>query len=275
MAMSGDAEHREAPDSVSVFHIELRQFPHNLCHFNMTAEQLDAAVVGPWARDQWIEMGDRKWSPHQAKLTVLESPYIPVEELSMGRGWRTAQREGQDVTERVLAAARERTAGDQASPPVRGGAPFGLGNRIPGRAPVDRSGGGTVRGPDVHEGDPEAHGGDPEEVHGEDLDAPGVDLLADSLGLELLGGLGAEGAPLRSAWVLAGARHPDRAASDCLALAERAVASLLRSGLVVLMAPLGEDEAQCRLGEAEARAALLAVGSWSGDSPGGVMLRRA
>ncbi len=261
--MSSDAARAEAPDSVTVYHIELRQFPHNLCHFNMTAEQLNAAVVGPWAREEWIELGDRKWSPHQAKLTVLESPYIPVEELSMGRGWRTAQREGRDVTEGVLAVARERMAGAQASLLGTSRAHSGQEDRVSACARADR-----IEGIGAHGGGIEAHGGDP--------DVPGADLLADSLGLELLGGLdAAEGASLHSAWALASARYPDHPASDCLALAERAVASLLRSGLVALVAPHGEGGAQHRLDEAEARAALLAVESWNGDSPDGLMLRRA
>jgi hypothetical protein len=268
VAVSGDPTPRGASDpgsgaapgdSGSVYHIELRQFPHNLCHFNMASEELDAAVVEPWARDQWIELGERKWSPHQAKLTVLESPPIPVEELSMGRGWRTAQREGRDVTGRVLAAARERMAGG-AQPPLGAGQVSGgqvaAGHVSAGQTAVAQ--GGEARVPVGHVG----------------AETPGPDLLADSLGLELLGALGVDGAPPHSAWALAATRHPDYAASDCLALAERAVASLLRSGLVVVIASQGEGGAR-RLGEAEARAALLSVESWSGDSAGGVLLRRA
>jgi hypothetical protein len=75
-----------------------------MCRFNLTAAELQA-VVEPWAREQWVELGERKWSPHQATLTILEGPEIPVQQLSMGRGWRTAQRRGDDVTARVLAAA--------------------------------------------------------------------------------------------------------------------------------------------------------------------------
>lgn len=87
-----------------MFHVELRQFPHNVCRFNMTDAEL-ATLVEPWAREQWVELGERKWSPHQARLTVLEGPQLPVEQLSMGRGWRNAQRQSEDVTERVLARA--------------------------------------------------------------------------------------------------------------------------------------------------------------------------
>lgn len=85
-----------------MFHIELRQFPHNVCRFNMTEAEL-MTLVEPWSREQWVELGERKWSPHQARLTVLEGPHLPIERLSMGRGWRNAQRQSEDVTERVLA----------------------------------------------------------------------------------------------------------------------------------------------------------------------------
>jgi hypothetical protein len=105
-------------------HIELRQFPHNVCRFNLSAEELNA-VVEPWARGEWVEMGERKWSPHQARLTVLEGARIPMEQLSMGRGWRAAQRQSEDVTERVLEAVRAadsvaaRVGAQAASPDVR------------------------------------------------------------------------------------------------------------------------------------------------------------
>jgi hypothetical protein len=88
-----------------MYHVELRQFPHNHSRFNLTEPELRALTL-PWAREQVVEVGERKWSPQQAKLTILEGPQIPVEQLSMGRGWRTAQREGEDVTERLLDEAR-------------------------------------------------------------------------------------------------------------------------------------------------------------------------
>jgi hypothetical protein len=90
-----------------MYHIQLRQFPNNMCHFNMTERELLDAVVEGWARGQWIEVGERKWNPHQAKLTVLKGPEIPVEQLSVGRGWPKAQHEGEDVTERMVAQAKQ------------------------------------------------------------------------------------------------------------------------------------------------------------------------
>jgi len=89
-----------------MYHLELRQFPHNFNRFNLTDPQL-RAVVEPWAREQVVELGERKWSPHQARLTILEGPELPIEQLSMGRGWRAAERQSEDVTERVLAGAKE------------------------------------------------------------------------------------------------------------------------------------------------------------------------
>jgi hypothetical protein len=84
-------------------------------------------VLEPWAAERIVEFGERKWSPHQAKLTIIEGPHLETEQLSMGRGWRTAQREGRDVTERLLEQANEALAGASAhaaaqSPPS-GGAP--------------------------------------------------------------------------------------------------------------------------------------------------------
>jgi hypothetical protein len=90
-----------------MFHVELRQFPHNACAFNLTEAEL-SQILEPWSRDQWIELGERKWSPHQARLTVLEGPHLPVEDLAMGRGWRNAQHHSEDVTERVIARAQGR-----------------------------------------------------------------------------------------------------------------------------------------------------------------------
>jgi hypothetical protein len=99
-----------------MFHIELRQFPHNMCHFNMTERELMDTIVDGWAREQWIEMGERKWNPHQSKLIVIEGPEIPVQQLSMGRGWPRAQRDGEDVTERMIAKAKQAIAAESAPP---------------------------------------------------------------------------------------------------------------------------------------------------------------
>jgi hypothetical protein len=238
MAMSDDAAKHHGGAGVSpAFHIELRQFPHNLCRFNLSEHELRSTIVEPWAREEWIEQGERKWSPHQAKLTVLEGPSLPIEALSMGRGWRAAQRQSQDVTERMLALVKEDMA--EAKERVDEGA-RPQGNAAYRHGDADRQ-----------------------------LDTASIQdeaLLADSLGLELLAQLGSDSAPLRRAWELALTRHPERTAGQCLALAERAVLSLLGSRLIVLSSTDGAGGTRHLEAEAEIQAWLRSVEGWTGDN---------
>ncbi len=92
-------------DPAHVYHVELRHFPRNLCHFNMGATELQSAILEPWAADRMFDLGDLRWDPRQARLTILEGPRIPPDQLTMGRGWSTAKRQGTDVTARLLAEA--------------------------------------------------------------------------------------------------------------------------------------------------------------------------
>jgi hypothetical protein len=186
-----------------MFHVELRQFPGNFCRFNLTEGQLRTNILHPWARGEWIEMGERKWNPEQAKLTVLEGPEIPLNQLTMGRGWRTAQRQGHDVTERVLA--------------------------------------------EVHDA----------QVAAAPSNEPDLELQFDSLALEILADLGGEPAPLHRTWELAAGRSPDSLPSRSLALAEGAVLSLLRSGLIVLLVQEGEPAGRREIEQTAACEVLL------------------
>jgi hypothetical protein len=102
-----------------MYHVELRHFPHNMARFNLTDAEL-GAIVEPWVRDQMVEFGERKWSPQQAKITIFEGPRMPLDQLTMGRGWRAAERESENVTDAVLAAARDALA---AAAPARTPAP--------------------------------------------------------------------------------------------------------------------------------------------------------
>ncbi|MCW3020650.1 MAG: hypothetical protein JWN10_2958 [Solirubrobacterales bacterium] len=102
-----------------MYHVELRQFPHNMCRFNLTDAEL-GAIVEPWVREQMVEFGERKWSPQQAKITIFDGPRLPLEQLTMGRGWRAAERQSENVTDATLAAARNGLAAP-ARPPVPSG----------------------------------------------------------------------------------------------------------------------------------------------------------
>ena len=88
-----------------MFHVELRQFPHQARAFNLTREELSARIVGPWVSGRSIELDERRWSPERARLTIYEGPQLPRDQLWMGRGWGNVTRAGEDVTARVLAEA--------------------------------------------------------------------------------------------------------------------------------------------------------------------------
>ena len=261
-----------AESAERVYHVELRQFPHNMCRFNVSAQELRAAVLEPWLRDRWVEFGERKWTPHQATLTVLEGPRIPVGQLTMGRGWRTAQRKGREVTEELLAALTQEleaaAAGRAAARQEAAARLEAAGSGAPREVPAGGSP-GTGDGPL-----PLATGAGA--VERATLDRRAEDLAADSLGLELLARIGVDRAPLSQAWELAAERHPGSPPSATLALAERAVESLLRARLIVLLA--AEDQAGDARpeGEAEAEGTLGLIASWAGaGAAGGVWIRRA
>jgi hypothetical protein len=93
-----------------VFHVELRQFPHQARAFNLTWEELDARILRPWVADEAVSLDDRRWPPDRARLTVYEGPRLEPDMLGMGRGWGNVTREGKDVTERVLEGARAAAA---------------------------------------------------------------------------------------------------------------------------------------------------------------------
>ncbi len=207
-----------------------------MCRFNLDEQQL-REIVGPWTREPSVEIEDQKWIPRKAKITVLEGPHIPPDQLTMGRGWRTAERESKNVTDRVLAAVRQEQAASAASD----------------AAPADSTSPDSIRP-------------DPSQQL-----QPDPTLVADSLGLELLAQLASGPVPLSTAWRVAGERDGERSPSEALALAERAVRSLLQARLIVLTpAPPQDTAGQARLnsevpelGDARVAQALSALDSWA------------
>jgi hypothetical protein len=183
-----------------MYHVELRHFPHSAWRFNLDDPQL-RAIVEPWIREQAVDFGERKWSPHLAKLTILEGPKLEVAQLSMGRGWRAAQRQGEDVTERVLAAARHAL---QAAPPPA---------VAPAAAPASTAPAATAGGAPMSAGAASAAAGE------------SAGALSDpvTLGVQLAALLGPDPMGLLDAWRAAAAGSPGLPPSDSLALAERAL----------------------------------------------------
>jgi hypothetical protein len=190
-----------------MYHVELRHFPHSAWRFNLSDEDL-RAVVEPWIREQAVDFGERKWSPHLARLTILEGPKLEVQQISMGRGWRTAQRQSEDVTERVLSAAR------QALQQVTGG-----GGVVAARVPAPGV-------PPATEGAGEATGGGaPTSAIVDPTVAGGTGPMSEpvALGVQLAALLGPDPMGLLDAWRQAAAASPGLPPSDSLALAERAL----------------------------------------------------
>jgi hypothetical protein len=93
-----------------MFHVELRQFPHQTRAFNLTREELDARILRPWVSGATIELDERRWSPERARLTIYEGPRLEPDQLGMGRGWGNVTRDGEDVTERMLAEVGQGSA---------------------------------------------------------------------------------------------------------------------------------------------------------------------
>jgi hypothetical protein len=98
------------------YHLELRQFPRNFNHFNLTGQEI-GSVAMTWVQERILDLGEQRWSPAEAKMTIIEGPEIPLERLSVGRGWPTARREGVEVTDRILAEARQALT-EMAQPPA-------------------------------------------------------------------------------------------------------------------------------------------------------------
>jgi hypothetical protein len=235
-----------------VYHFELRKFPHTVSRFNQS-EQHVQALAARWVTEEWIEVAERKWNVNEAKLTVLEGPELSLQEMAMNRGWRNAMRRSEDVTGRVLGAAR---AGGEGALGTQGNAGSASGDHpttrgVPGAGLAPTAGGApTTRTlPAASETRAPAQLG----------------LLADSLGLEVLGALDAGPAPLVRVWHLAQTRLDGRSPSESLALADLAVRSLLGRGLVVL------QRGNAGLPEA----ALDDVQSWTRDDSEAVAIARS
>jgi hypothetical protein len=90
-----------------MFHLELRHFPHIARALNLTREDLDARILGPWIAGESIELDDRRWSSERARLTVYEGPELTLDQMGLGRSWGNVTRAGTDVTERALAEAEQ------------------------------------------------------------------------------------------------------------------------------------------------------------------------
>jgi hypothetical protein len=87
----------------TVYHLELRQFPHAARAFNLDRATLDTRFLKPFVAGDPIEYDDRLWPPEKTRVTVLEGPALGQADMGLGRGWAWATKQGEDVTKQVLA----------------------------------------------------------------------------------------------------------------------------------------------------------------------------
>ncbi len=87
-----------------MFHVELRQFPHQTRVFNLERPELEERILKPWVAGTPVVADDRNWAPDRGRLTIYEGPELASDQLGLGRGWANVTREGEDVTDRLLAA---------------------------------------------------------------------------------------------------------------------------------------------------------------------------
>ncbi len=196
------------------YHVELRNFPRTRTLFNQSGQQLGAIVL-PWVENRIVEMDDDKWAPWESTITILEGPQIPIGGLSMGRGWKTALREGTDVSDRVLAEARRAVADgsayEQAS--SEDGAPDAHEPAVdhPSGTPGDAAAEPAADYPSGAQDPPGSPAGGP----------VGFDGHVTATASETAGMLGPEPERLLARWRAVAARTDGLAPSESLALAER------------------------------------------------------
>jgi hypothetical protein len=89
------------------FHIEVSSGLQHARSFNLSAEELQRTVLEPWLSGRPVLLGDRKWDPEESELRILEGSELSNPELSFGQGWANAERGSEDVTRRIVEAARD------------------------------------------------------------------------------------------------------------------------------------------------------------------------
>jgi hypothetical protein len=194
-----------------IYHLELNAFPQVATLFNQTGQQVGAVVIS-WVQNQIVELDDEKWAPWEAKITIIEGPEIPLGGLSMGRGWKTALREGTDVTEKVLSEARDAIAESDS----HGSSPSAPGDTVPA------GNGGPVAAADLPRDYP-TRAEEPARRSGEVVASSGASAGEADEG-EVSGLLGEEPDRLLAAWRAVAARASGLTPSESLALAERELA---------------------------------------------------
>ncbi len=87
------------------YHVEIRRSVRRAWAFNLSEATLRETIVEPWLSGRQVELGDRRWEPRESSLRIIEGVELAPQDLAYGQGWNAAERSGEDVTRRLLAAA--------------------------------------------------------------------------------------------------------------------------------------------------------------------------
>jgi hypothetical protein len=105
-----------------MYHVEMRMGMSVVREFNLGEERLWLEILRPLMAGQDFMHEGHEFSPRQTRLKVYEGPELRPDQLGMGRGWSNVERSAHDVTERVLARAREHVSAGGAPGPTSAGA---------------------------------------------------------------------------------------------------------------------------------------------------------
>jgi hypothetical protein len=89
----------------TAYHVEIRRSFHRVWAFNLSEQRLREGIVARWLSGRAIDLGGREWEPRGSSLRIIAGPSLAGPDLAHGQGWNSAQRNGEEVTRRVLAGA--------------------------------------------------------------------------------------------------------------------------------------------------------------------------
>jgi hypothetical protein len=87
------------------FHVELKDHRDVVRAFNLTEEQVTARFITPLRTSTRFSIEDKEFESRKARLIIVEGPRLATGELTLGQGWTTARKRGEDVTQRFLTAS--------------------------------------------------------------------------------------------------------------------------------------------------------------------------
>ncbi|HEX3802873.1 MAG TPA: hypothetical protein VHV75_08555 [Solirubrobacteraceae bacterium] len=115
-----------------MFHVEMRMGIDVVREFNLSEQDLWTRFLGPLMADREFVLDGHDFTPRKTRIKIFDGPQLRPDQLGLGRGWQNVERGGSDITEAVLARAREHVAVERTEVPAVP-APDALRERLIGR----------------------------------------------------------------------------------------------------------------------------------------------